>query len=466
MGFQATTQDAYKLLHDGTVALSKVECNGIRIDTDYLDKAITKTTKKIKRLERRMESSDVMKAWRKRFGHKTNTESGQQLGRILFDDLGYEHQGISEKSEQYLTDEKSLSKVDDPFISDYLQVKKFRKALSTNLLGLKKEIVDGFVRPFFSLNLVTTFRSSSNSPNFQNIPLHLEDIGPLVRKAFVARKGNHLVELDYSGIEVRIAACYHLDPVMLQYIKDTTKDMHRDMAMECYKLALAEVTKDIRYVAKNRFVFPQFYGDWYVDCARNLWTAMEEMSLITASGTNLKKHLRQKGIIKMGACMPGESPKEGTFEKHIQQVERSFWEDRFCKYALWKKQWYEKYKKRGWFQSLTGFTYQGYLKRNEVINYPVQGSAFHCLLWSLTQLVNKELKRHKMKSLIVGQIHDSIVADVPANELDDFLVLANRVMSQDVVEHWPWIVVPLDVEAEVVPIGGSWIDKKEMKIPA
>jgi DNA polymerase I-like protein with 3'-5' exonuclease and polymerase domains len=70
-----------------------------------------------------------------------------------------------------------------------------------------------------------------------------------------------------------------------------------------------------------------------------------------------------------------------------------------------------------------------------------------------------------MRTLIVGQIHDSILADVPRDELNDFLALANKVMTKQLRNKWKWINVPLAIEAEVCPIGGSWADKKEMEIP-
>jgi DNA polymerase I-like protein with 3'-5' exonuclease and polymerase domains len=69
-----------------------------------------------------------------------------------------------------------------------------------------------------------------------------------------------------------------------------------------------------------------------------------------------------------------------------------------------------------------------------------------------------------MKTLIIGQIHDSIVADVPAEELEDFLELANYIMTVRLPEAWDWINVPLEIEAEVAPLNGSWADKKEMKL--
>jgi DNA polymerase I-like protein with 3'-5' exonuclease and polymerase domains len=72
--------------------------------------------------------------------------------------------------------------------------------------------------------------------------------------------------------------------------------------------------------------------------------------------------------------------------------------------------------------------------------------------------------KKRMKSLIIGQIHDSIVADVPAKEKDDYLELANRVMTVDIKKHWNWITTPIEVEAEVTPLNRSWFEKEEVKI--
>ena len=69
-----------------------------------------------------------------------------------------------------------------------------------------------------------------------------------------------------------------------------------------------------------------------------------------------------------------------------------------------------------------------------------------------------------MKSLIVGQIHDSIVGDVHRKERRNYLEICKQVMTIDVRKHWPWIIVPLSIEAEVAPVGGSWYEKKEVKI--
>ena len=410
-----------------------------------------------------MSKSNTFKQWKRHFKTKTNYDSTDQLGYVLFKILNYESTAKTEKG-KYKTDEETLSKINDPIVKKYFKVKKLKKALATYLKGISKEVWNGYLHPNFNLNLVRTYRSSSSNPNFQNIPVRDPEMGRLIRSAFIPREGRQLVELDYSGLEVCIAACYHKDPTMISYLKDPTKDMHRDMAAQCFKLRPDQVTKMTRYCGKNMFVFPQFYGDWYLSCAHGLWEAITKMDLVTADGIPIMEHLKNKGIHSLGELNFKEKPKKGTFEAHIKNVEKDFWKRRFRVYDKWKKQWYQTYRKQGYFTSLTGFTYQGFYIRNEVINYAVQGSAFHCLLWSLTRL-QKELRKRKMKTLLIGQIHDSILADVPVNEMQRFLKLAKWVMVHQLKKEWKWITTPLDIEAEVCPLGTSWADKKEMKIP-
>lgn len=460
-------KSAYKLFHEGALALAEVQQNGIKIDTDYLKKTIKKTNQKIKHLEAEQKKSEVAKTWKKVYKRNLNFDSNDQLGKVLFDHMKIEPPALTPTG-KYKTDEKSLKAIDHSFVKNQLKIRKLKKILSTYLIGFQKETVNGLMHPFFNLHVAKTFRSSSTSPNFQNIPKRDKEAQKITRTAIIAREGHNLVEIDYSGLEVMIAATYHKDPVMIEYLSDPTKDMHRDMAMECYKLSEKQVSKEIRFYGKNNFVFPQFYGSSHVHCAKNLWESIGSADLKINNEIPLKTHLIKKGITELGDCFSinkyDKQPKN-TFVRHIQEVQQRFWGDRFKVYAEWKNKWYKKYLKRGWMLTKTGFICQGYLKRNQIINYPVQGSAFHCLLWSLTQMVKKELKKRKMKSLIVGQIHDSILGDVPHEELNEYLVLINDVTTNKLVKKWKWINVPLEVEAEVCPVGGSWADKKEMEIP-
>lgn len=449
------TLDSYRLLHEGSLALSQVEASGMRIDTAYLDRIISKTKKRIVRLARKLEEAEEVKIWKKKYRSKFNLNSGEQLAFILFEVLGHRSEERTEKGRPK-TDDESLEKLNIPFVADYLYLKKMQKALTTYLVGIQREVVDGFIHPNFNLNTVSTFRSSSDNPNFQNIPVRDEEIGRMVRTAFIPRKGRRIIETDAKGIEVTVAACYHKDPAMIEYIVDESKDMHRDMAMECYKLKQSQVGKKIRYCGKNMFVFPQFYGDWYISCAESLWNAMDKLQLTTEDGILVRDHLFSKGIKRLGKLDPKEKPILGTFEHHIQQVERRFWEVRFPIYTQWKKRWYEAYKKKGWFLTKTGFICQGHMKKNEVINYPVQGSAFHCLLECLIELVRVQLVQRKMKSLIVGQIHDSIVGDVPEEETDEYCGLMHELFTKRLKRIWDWIIIPLKIEIEAAPIDQPW----------
>ncbi len=109
----------------------------------------------------------------------------------------------------------------------------------------------------------------------------------------------------------------------------------------------------------------------------------------------------------------------------------------------------------------TGFRVSGVYGRNDVLNGAIQGSAFHCLLWSLIELV-KWMRKKKLKSKVVGQIHDSLVMDVHKSEFDDVISKTVDVMTKDLLATWDWIIVPLEVEAECSET--NWFEKKEVKL--
>lgn len=240
--------------------------------------------------------------------------------------------------------------------------------------------------------------------------------------------------------------------------------------MQCYKLKKEQITKTIRYCAKNKFVFPQFYGSYFLECAKSLWEAIDLMDLETADGIPLKKHLRMQGIKELGdKNSDWETGRietvRGTFMDHIREVEKDFWGNRFKVYKQWKYDWWHQYLEHGEFEFLTGFVGRGVYNKRQVCNYPIQGSAFHCLLWSLIRL-QRWMKKNKMRSKIVAEIHDSLVIYFHVKEIDDVLAKAKQIMTVDIVKYWPWIIVPLTIEAEISEEGQSWAKKKVYPIPA
>jgi len=458
----AIRQEGYALLHNGLIELSRIERNGIRIDVPRLQRTKSDIQDKLRKVRQEIEEDRIWKLWRRRFGPKASLTARDQISAIFHTELDY---AVTDETEsgKPSTDEEALQKIDHPFIPKLIRFQKYDKALGTFLTGIERETVDGRLHPFFNLHTVKTYRSSSNSPNFQNFPVRDKEIAEIIRSLFIASKGHLLVENDFKGIEVGVSACYHHDRNFISYITTPGKDMHRDMAAQIYCLEPHDVSKDARYGAKNKFVFPQFYGDYYVACAKALWEWIDKGKLTAPGGMSLKGWLKStQGIKELGACDPDEKPRKHTFEKHIQEVENDFWNVRFMEYGKWRRDWYHAYLDKGYFDLLTGFRVFGSFGRNAVTNYPVQGSAFHCLLWTLIR-VNRLLRKYKMRSMIVGQIHDSLIGDVHQKELKNYLEIVEHTVTVELRKAYPWLIVPLEVEYELAPVGGNWFQKREVK---
>lgn len=452
--------DGYDLLHRGAIALAEVEANGIRVDIGYLDSVIDETDARIKNLEGKLRGCEEYKLQRRRYGQKVKLTSREQLGAVLFQDMGYKSLSTTATGRDQL-DETALERIGTKYTKGFLRLEKLRKLHGTYLKGVRREVEGEYLHAFFGLHLVQTYRGQSDNPNLQNIPIRNPVQGRIIRRAFIPRPGCVLIETDYSSLEVMVACALSGDP-KLTY--DATQgDMHRDMAAECFILKKEEVSKPTRQATKGGFVFAEFYGDWYKQVCKNLWESIERDSLTHTDGRGLYEHLKTKGIKERGECDPeakGE-PKKGTFEAHIKAVEDRFWNERFKVYHTKRKAWIDEYKKQGYIDIATGFRCLGPMTKNQVMNYHIQGPAFHCLLWSLINLV-AEIKRRKWGAKVVCQIHDSIISDVPENEVDEYLALVKEITTVRLREAWPWITVPLKIEAEIATT--NWHEKKPVKL--
>lgn len=448
------TPEANKLLLDGSLAFAQIERNGMRVDLKQLKKTKKKLKKEEAKVVNRMKQDDIFRVWEREFGTRMKLGARQQLARVLYDVMEYERApGMTSM------DEEALARMRMPFTDDYIRWQKIQKMQNTYITGMQKWFLGDVVYPVFNLHIPRTYRSSSDSPNFQNLPIRDQELAQLIRRLFIPRKNHHIVEVDYGQIEVRIAACYHNDPTMIEYINNPKKDMHRDMAMECYKIRKPEhVDKNVRQCGKGSFVFPAFYGSYWAQLAPDLWNEIEKQDL-RVRGVKMKKHLKKQGIRKLGEVVDGK-PQPGTFQAHIKKVEDHFWNERFGVYNKWRQDWYDAYTRNLWFRMKTGFVCTGIMNKNDVINYPIQGPAFHCLLWSLIEIIRK-CEKYCPRSLIVGQIHDSIVGDIHKKELKTFLEICMETMTVDLLKHWDWITVPLVADAEVAPLGEPWSEKKD-----
>src|SRR5690606_23262214 len=147
---------------------------------------------------------------------------------------------------------------------------------------------------------------------------------------------------------------------------------------------------------------------------------IERFNLKTKSGVPLYDHLAGQGITQLGSK---KDPHPGSFMKVVKDAEDNF-NERFSHWSKQKDVWWKQYCERGWFELSTGFVCKGVFSYNNLMNTPIQGPSFHIVLWAMIKLHNW-LKQNNMKSLIIGQIHDSILGDVHESELDDYIYQAN-----------------------------------------
>lgn len=458
-GMKLTRLDGYKLFHEGLLAFVNAEQQGMCIDVEYCKTKHNHLHRKIEYLEEKFYNTKMYKHW-SHVMKKPNIYSNWQLAKYLYDIRKIQPPKLTE-SGKGSTDEETLSQINLPEVQTILEIRKLKKIRDTYLNAFIREETNGRIHPFFNLHTVKTYRSSSDKPNFQNIPKRDKEAMKICRRAIIPSPGNQLLEVDYSGIEVKIGVCYHKDPTMKKYMENKHTDMHGDMAKQIFKLDTLDKSipghKRLRDATKNSFVFPQFYGDYYVNCAENLACKWGELPKTTwkkgqgievKNGVFLSDHLRNKGI---------KSYK--SFEKHIQQVEDDFWGRRFSRYQEWKDSLWRSYQKKGYVDLYTGFRCSDIMRRNEAINAPIQGSAFHCLLWSFIEL-DKISRRENWKTKLIGQIHDAILFDVYPPELSYITPKIHEVMCESIRKKWQWIITDLEVEMDICEPDAPWSEKK------
>jgi DNA polymerase I-like protein with 3'-5' exonuclease and polymerase domains len=112
----------------------------------------------------------------------------------------------------------------------------------------------------------------------------------------------------------------------------------------------------------------------------------------------------------------------------------------------------------------TGFRCSGVMSFNDCINYPVQGAAFHCLLFSFIRL-DEIIQREQWQSRLIGQVHDSMVSDTHPSELKHVAKTIVRVTCKELPAAWKWINLPLSVDADICDIDAPWSEKHEYELP-
>lgn len=237
-------KEVYDTIEKPLIAvISKMNETGVCIDTNAL-KALSK--------EYSGELGTIAGRIYSHAGHEFNISSPKQLAVVLYDELKITPEKQKKTSTgQRTTKEEELAKLADqhPIIDDVLQFRELQKLLSTyveKILELVQK--DGRLRAEFLQNSTVTGRMGCQSPNLQNIPIRTE-YGRRIRSAFKAPKGKCLIALDYSQIELRIAAGLSGDEKLINVFK-SNGDIHTAVAANVFNVPPEAVDKEMRRRAK------------------------------------------------------------------------------------------------------------------------------------------------------------------------------------------------------------------------
>lgn len=457
--------DGVRFLCQSTLTFADMEEQGNHIDVVYLEAQKEWCKAEISKMKKEFMGTALYATWKKHF-RPVELGSGKQLSHILYKVLGLKQKKKTSSGEDS-TDKEALLSLGIPDLAPLFRMKLLEKALNTYISQITRELHGAKLHPSFTLNVAKTFRSTSTDPNLQNVPIRNKDIGIIIRGAYKPRdkKNGVLIEADLKGAEVSTAACYNHDPKFISYVADPKNDMHKDTMGLIMADEPANITKELRHVAKNKFVFPEFYGDWYKSCAETIWGEIQRLNMV--DGTPAMLHLQNAGIIelpkkwkagdflipeKYDSCYAG-------FVDHMEQVEHTFWYDMFPVYTEWKEETWQEYLRDGYADSFTGFRYTGVMDKKKVINYKIQGTAYHLNQEGINH-VNRVLREQDAYTRIVNQIHDSGIYDSCEDEKKDVVALINHTMNVMIPKRHTWINVPIVVEFDVCPKGEAWFFKK------
>jgi DNA polymerase-1 len=350
-------------------------------------------------------------------GQPFNLNSPKQLGDILFTQQGLP---VVKKTPSGTpsTDEEVLLKLAEDYplpkkLLDYRSLAKL-KGTYTDKLPLMINPRTGRVHTSFGQAVAVTGRLSSNDPNLQNIPVRTAE-GRRIRSAFIAPPGRRLVSADYSQIELRIMAHLSGDPGLLSAFAQG-EDVHRATAAEVFGVALTEVSGEQRRAAKA-INFGLIYG-------------MSAFGLAKQIGVD--RSAAQVYMDRYFARYPG--------------VARYMEETR----ALAKEKGYVEtvFGRRLWLPDIRASNVgrrQG--AERAAINAPMQGTAADLIKRAMLA-VQGWLDRERLQSLLILQVHDELLLEVPEAELDTVRGALPGLMN-GVAE----LAVPLLVE---VGVGDNW----------
>jgi DNA polymerase-1 len=303
-----------------------------------------------------------------------------------------------------------------PLIMDYRQLIKLK---STYVDALPNYIhpETGRVHTIFKQAVTATGRLSSAEPNLQNIPIRMAE-GRRIRKAFMTSQRDWLLlSADYSQIDLRVLAHVSGDPTLIETFEEGV-DIHARTASEIFKVPVADVTSELRYRAKA-VNFGIVYGISDFGLARDTGVSRAEAHEYIAnyldSYPGVQRYMKE--IVEMGR-------EQGYVSTILGR--RRYLPDLLSSNRMVRAN-----------------------AERMALNTPIQGSSADIIKLAMLN-IDRQLKANRLQSRVILQVHDDLLLEVSADELNQVAYLV-----KDCMENAFKLKVPL---LAAVKIGLNWYD--------
>src|SRR5438105_83572 len=390
-----------------TVVLGEMEATGFRLDTGVLARLS-------KELEGQLDR--ILDEIYRKAGMEFNVNSPKQLSEVLFETLKLPP--VKKTKTGYSTDEEVLTQLalQHDLPAEILNYRSLSKLKSTYVDALPLLVRPETGRLHTSLNqtITATGRLSSSEPNLQNIPVKGE-WGMRIREAFVAEPGALLLSADYNQIEPRILAHLSQDPVLIGAFA-RGDDIHTLTAVEIFNLPTAQITKDMRRVAKT-VNFGIIYGISPYGLSSQLGISQQES----------KKHIEAYFTKFQGV--------KAFLDRTIAEAK----EKGYVTTLLGRR--------RPIVELQSGDPTQRGMGERMAMNTPIQGTAADVIKLAMLA-VRGRLHAEGAVAKMILQVHDELIFEVAEGEIETVRKLVVAEMEQVVT-----LAVPLRVD---VGVGRNW----------
>ncbi|HAQ42182.1 MAG TPA: DNA polymerase I [Clostridiales bacterium] len=392
--------------------LAYMEFVGFRVDTNVIDSLGTHFQEKISSLE---------KGIYEKAGESFNINSPKQLSVILFEKLGLPV--IKKTKTGISTDAEVLDKLksEHEIVDLIIEYRQMVKLNSTYVEGLKNVVSEktGRVHSVFNQTITSTGRISSTEPNLQNIPTRTEE-GRELRKAFVADEGFVLCDADYSQIELRVLAHLAGEQNLIDAFAHN-EDIHTKTASQVFHVDMEDVTPEMRNRAKA-VNFGIVYGISDYGLSRDLNITRKE------AGRYIDNYLSYFGSI----------------DKYMKNIVEQGKKDGYVTTYFGRRRYIPELSSRN-------FNIRSFGERI-ALNTPVQGTAADIIKAAMVG-VYRRLKKNKMKSRLILQVHDELIIEAYEPELESVKKILKEEM-ENVVDGFS-VQLKSDIN-----VGNSWYEAK------